>query len=164
MMTLHAVDKLEPEQRVVWEAYPSWAQFAWLYLLSAVSALRGALFFNFGVGGWEMWMFGSGILLACAAILRRWAHYELTRDVIMVRNGYTGREIQSIPLNDVGEVDVQQGVIADFFGIGRVVIHPRSHDRLLSLRGVKDPEEIKIRIKAMAWKRNRTGNQPGAKS
>jgi membrane protein YdbS with pleckstrin-like domain len=160
MTALHAVDKLEP--RVVWEAYPSWAQFAWLYLLSAVSALRAALFFKFGVGGWEMWVLGSGILLSCAAILRRWAHYELTRDEIMVRNGYTGREIQSIPLNDVGEVDVQQGIIADFLGIGRVVVHPRSHDRLLSLRGVSDPEEIKIRIKAMAWKRNRTGSQPRA--
>jgi membrane protein YdbS with pleckstrin-like domain len=164
MMTLHAVDKLEPEPRVVWEAYPSWAQFAWLYLLSAVSALRAALFFKFGVGGWEMWVLGSGILLICAAILRRWAHYELTRDEIMVRNGYTGREIQSVPLNDVGEVDVQQGVIADFLGIGRVVVRPRSHDRLLSLRGVSDPEEIKIRIKAMAWNRNRTGSQPLANS
>jgi len=164
MTTLHAVDKLEPEPRVVWEAYPSWAQFAWLYLLSAVSALRGALFFKFGVGGWEMWVLGSGILLICAAILRRWAHYELTRDEIMVRNGYTGGEIQSIPLNDVGEVEVQQGVIADFLGIGRLVVRPRSHDRLLSLRGVSDPEEIKIRIKAMAWKRNRTGSQPLANS
>lgn len=164
MTTLRAVDKPEPEQRIVWEAYPSWSQFAWLYLLSAVSALRGALFFKFGVGGWEMWVLGSGILLTCAAILRRWAHYELTRDVIMVRNGYTGREIQSIPLNDVREVDVQQGVIADFFGIGRVVIHPRSHDRLLSLRGVSDPEEIKIRIKAMAWRRNRMESQPMTKS
>jgi len=164
MTTLHAVDKLEPEPRVVWEAYPSWAQFAWLYLLSAVSALRGALFFKFGVGGWEMWMLGSGILLICAAILRRWAHYELTRDEIMVRNGYTGREIQSIPLNDVGEVEVQQGVIADFLGIGRLVVRPRSHDWLLSLRGVSDPEEIKIRIKAMAWSRNRTGSQSLANS
>ena len=161
-MTLHAVDKLEPEQRAVWEAYPSWAQFAWLYLLSAVSALRAALFFKFGVSGWEIWVIGAGVLLVCAAILRRWARYELTKDVITVRNGYTGREIQSIPLNDVGEVDVQQGVIADFFGIGRVVVHPRSHDRLLSLRGVSDPEEIKIRIKAMAWKRHRTGSPPRA--
>ena len=164
MTALHAIDKLEPEQRVVWEAYPSWGQFAWLYLLSTVSALRAALFFKFGVDGWEMWVIGSVILLGCAAILRRWAHYELTRDEIVVRNGYTGREIQSIQLNDVGEVDVQQGVIADFLGIGRVVVHPRSHDRLLSLRGVCDPEEIKIRIKAMAWKRNRTGSQPPANS
>ena len=162
-MRLYAVTKPE-EKQLVWEAFPSWAQFAWLYLLSAVSALRGGLFFKFGVEGWEMWMLGAGLLLVCAAILRHWAHYELLRDQITVRNGYTRREIQSIPLSDVGEVEVQQGRVADFFGIGTVVIHPRSHDRLLSLRGVNDPEEIKIRIKALAWKYNGMAGRPPANS
>jgi membrane protein YdbS with pleckstrin-like domain len=160
-MTLHAMSKPQ-EQQLVWEAFPSWAHFNWLYLLSAVSALRGALLFRFGVGGWEMWIIGAGMLLACAAILRHWAHYELTRDHLTVRNHYTGREIQSIPLSDVGDLDVQQGIVADFFGIGTVLVRARSSDRLLLLRGVSDPEEIKIRIKARAWKHNRTANQSPA--
>jgi hypothetical protein len=84
-MTLHAVSKPE-QQQLVWEAFPSWAQVTWLYLLSAVSALRGALLFRFDVGGWEMWLIGAGMLLVCAAILRYWAHYDLTRDHIAVRN------------------------------------------------------------------------------
>lgn len=163
MMTLHAVSKPE-EQQVVWEAFPSWAHFTWLYFLSAVSALRGALYFKFGVGGWEMWIIGAGILLACAAILRHWAHYDLTRDQLTVRNHYTGREIQSIPLNEVGNVVVQQGVVADFFGIGTVLVHTRSSDRLLSLRGVSDPEEIKIRIEVLVWKHNRAANHTRANS
>jgi membrane protein YdbS with pleckstrin-like domain len=162
-MTLQAVTKSQ-QQQLVWEAFPSWAQFTWLYLLSAVSALRGGLFFKFGVEGWEMWMLGAGLLLVCAAILRHWAHYELLRDQITVRNGYTRREIQSIPLSDVGDVEVQQGRVADFFGIGTVVIHPRSNDRLLSLRGVNDPEEIKIRIKASAWRHNGMAGRPPANS
>jgi membrane protein YdbS with pleckstrin-like domain len=162
-MTLQAVTKPQ-QQQLVWEGFPSWAQFAWLYLLSAVSALRGGLFFKFGVEGWEMWILGAGLLLVCAAILRHWAHYEISQGQITVRNGYTRHEIQSIPLSDVGDVEVQQGRVADFFEIGTVVVHPRSNDRLLSLRGVNDPEEIKIRIKALAWKHNRTGNQPRASS
>ena len=109
------------ELNLRWEAYTSWAHFSWLYLLSAVSALRSALFFKLGVDGWETWIIGAGILLACAAILRHWAHYELTDDQVTVRNGYTGREIQSIPLSDVGHVDIQQGIVADFFGIGTVL-------------------------------------------
>jgi membrane protein YdbS with pleckstrin-like domain len=161
MMRLHAVGNPE-EQQLVWKAFPSWAQFSWLYLLSAVSALRGALFFKFGVGGWEMWMLGAGVLLACAAILRHWACYELTKDQVTVRNHYTGRDIQSIPLSDVGDVDVRQGVVADFLGIGTVVVHARSSERLLSLRGVCDPEEVKIRIQAMAWKHNRASNRTSA--
>lgn len=162
-MTLQAVGKPE-EQRMVWEAFPSWAHFIWLYLLSAVSALRGALFFRFGVGGWEMWMIGAGILLACAVILRHWAYYELTGGQITVRNSYTGREIQCIPLNEVGTVIVQQGVVAEFFGIGTVIVQTRRSDRLLSLRGVGDPEEIKIRIEALAWKHSRAANHPGTNS
>lgn len=162
-MTLRAVSKPE-EQQLVWEAFPSWAHFTWLYLLSAVSALRGAVLFRFGVGGWEMWIIGAGMLLVCVAILRHWAHYDLTRDHITVQNHYTGREIQTIPLSDLGDVEVQQGIVADFFGIGTVLVRARSSDRLLALRGVSDPEEIKIRIKALASKHSRTASQPPANS
>ncbi|WP_455379548.1 PH domain-containing protein [Petrachloros mirabilis] len=150
MTTLHFVEKTEEKQQPVWDAFPSWAQFSWLFLLSTLSALRGALFFRFGVGGWEMWVIGSGALIVCAAILRHWAHYELTREQLTVRNGYTGREIQSILLNDVRDVTVQQGVVADFFGIGTLVVHSRTTDRLLSIRGVSDPEDVKIRIEVLA--------------
>ena len=150
------IEQREPEPPVIWEGFPSWAQFSWLYLLSALSAIRGALFHRFGVGGWEMWVIGAGILLACAALLRHWGHYELTRDQITVRNGYTGREIQFILLNEVRNIEVRQGMVADYFGIGMVLVHARSSDRVLSLRGVSDPEEVKIRIEALAWKHHRT--------
>jgi len=111
-----------------------------------------------------MWVIGAGMLLVCAAILRYWAHYDLTRDHIAVWNYYTGRQIETIPLSDLGDVAVQQGVVADFFGIGTVLVHARSSDRLLALRGVSDPEEIKIRIKASAWRRNRMASQPPTSS
>jgi membrane protein YdbS with pleckstrin-like domain len=164
MITPHVAGKMEQEPRIVWEAFPSWAQFSWLYLLSALTALRGALLFRFEVGGWEMWVLGAGILIACAVMLRQWAHYELTWSQMTVRNGYTKHEIQSIRLSDVGRVTVQQGVVADFFGIGTVLVHARSDDRLLALRGVSDPEELKTRIEALAWKYKRAANHSGADS
>jgi hypothetical protein len=74
----------------------------------------------------------------------------------MVRNGYTGREIQSILLSDIRDVAVLQGFVAQFFGIGTLVIHSGTADRMLSLRGVSDPEAVKIRIEALARKRHRT--------
>lgn len=150
MTTLQLMEKREPESPVVWETFPSWAQFSWLYLMSALSAIRAAMFHRFGLGGWEMWMIGAGILIACAALLRHWVHYELTRDRILVRNGYTGRVIQYILLSDIREVVVRQGFVAQFFGIGTLVIHLRTSDRTLSLRGVCDPEDVKIRIQALA--------------
>jgi membrane protein YdbS with pleckstrin-like domain len=164
MTTLHLVDKTEPAPRVVWESFPSRAQFSWLYLLSAVSALRAAVFFRFGVAGWEMWLWGAGMLIVFAALLRRWALYRLTAEQIAVRNGYTGSEIQSLPLSDVGEVTLRQGIVAGFFEIGTLVIHSRTTDRLLTLRGISDPEEVKSRIEALAWRRNRTASRSSANS
>jgi len=158
MMTLQAVNRPEEQPVVFWAGFPSWSQFSWLYFLSAISVLRGALLFRFGVAGWQIWMLGSVILLACAAILRQWAHYDLTRDQIAVRNGYTGREIESIPLSDMESVTVQQGVIADFFGIGTVLVHARHGDRVLSLRGVRNPEDVKIRIETVAWRHKRAAD------
>lgn len=143
-------EKRGSDRLVVWETFPSWAQFSWLYLMSALAALRAGMFHRFGLGGWEMWMIGAGILLACAAVLRHWVHYELTRDQIMVRNGYTGRVIQSILLSDIREVTIRQGFVAQFFGIGTLAIQSRTSDRMLSLRGVCEPEEVKIRIQALA--------------
>src|SRR5690349_22127025 len=55
MLKLHAGTKPE-DPNLRWEAYASWAHFSWLYLLSAVSALRSALFFKLGVEGWETWI------------------------------------------------------------------------------------------------------------
>ena len=156
MTMLHAVEKAEEDEHVVWETFPSWAQFAWLYLLGAVSALRGAMFFTFGVEGWEMWMIGTAILLLCAVILRRWAHYELYRDRVIVRNGYTGCEIHAVPLSDVRAVTAHQGIVAEFFGIGTLTISSASMDRLVSLRGVRDPEDVKLRIQASVWRHGRT--------
>ncbi len=153
----------EQDRLVVWEAFPSWAQFSWLYFMSVLASLRGGLFYRFGVGGWEMWVIGAVILLACAAIVRHWAHYELMRDQIVVRNGYTGRVIQSILLSDIRKVTMRQGFAAQYFGIATLVIHSRNPDQALSLRGLCDPQQVKIRIEALAWKHQRpTGNSQPA--
>jgi len=161
MTILHLVEKTEQDDRMIWEAYPAWAQFSWLYLLSALTALRGLLLFRFGVDGWQMWLVGAGLLIACAAILRRWAHYELTKDALTVRNGYTGCEIQSMPLHDVSDITVQQGIVAEFFGIGTLVVRSRTTEPRLFLRGIDDPETLKLRIKASAWRSQGTAAHSG---
>jgi len=164
MTTLRFVTNSEQKQGVVWDAYPSWAQFSWLIFFSALSGLRSALLFHFGVEGWEVWMLGAVLLIICVAILRRWAHYQLTREQIIVRNGYTGHQIHSVPLTDVREITVQQGIVAGFFGIGTLTISSCTTDILVSLRGICNPEEVKIRIEASAWRRGRTPvNSPASR-
>ena len=145
-----------------WSAYPSWKQFTWLYLLCLVSGLRGWLFLRFGVSGGEVWVAGAAILLVCAAILRHWAHYSLTSHRVIVRNGYTSREVHAMTISDIREVTITQGPIAQFMGIGILVLHSMNGDRLLSLRGISDPEVIKTRIEALIPKGHSVPTQQAA--
>ena len=68
---------------------------------------------------------------------------------MIVKNGYTGRDIQALVLDDIADVTITQGAIAEFFDIGTVMIKSVSGDRVLSLRGVREPEVIKTRIDAL---------------
>ena len=132
-----------------WSAYPSWKQFTWLYFLSLVSGLRGGLFLWFEVSGGEVWIGGAAILLVCVAILRYWAQYSLTSHRVIVRNGYSGQKIHAMAISDIREVTITQGFIARFMEIGTLVLHSKSEDQLLSLRGISDPEVLKTRIEAL---------------
>lgn len=138
------------DERIVWEAYPSWAQFTWLYLLSAMALIRGVL----GVGGWDMWLAGAVVLFGCAAAVRRWAHYSVSSRRIVVANGYTAREIQAIAMDEIGEITVKQGPIARLFGIGTLAIRAFSRDRVMALSGISNPEALKSRIDALRPKGN----------
>ena len=136
------------KDRAIWQAFPSWNQFAWLYLVSLVAGSRGLRILWLGLTGWEAWIGGAIALLVCAAGLRRWAQYLLTSTAVLLRNGYTGKDIQKIALNDIGEITMSQGAIAHFFSIGTIVIHSKSGGRPLLLQGVNDPEVIKTRLEA----------------
>ncbi len=65
-----------------------------------------------------------------------------------MRNGYTGRDIQAIPLDDIAEITLSHGPVARFFNIGTLVVHSRSGVPSMSLRGVSEPQLIKTRIDA----------------
>ncbi|WP_447976881.1 PH domain-containing protein [Candidatus Nitrospira bockiana] len=136
-------------ERIVWDAYPSWYQFVWLYFFSLMTAFRAALFYRFDVPGWHAWLAGTLALLACAALLRRWAHYIITPTQVIVQNGYTGRYIQALPLDRIGTVDLRQGPIASLTGIGTLVIRNQAGEEVLRFRGIREPEVIRTRLNAM---------------
>jgi membrane protein YdbS with pleckstrin-like domain len=114
-----------------------------------MAGVRGLLALRSGTSGWALWLGGAAALLVCVAVLRRWAQYSFTSNRIIVRNGYTGRDIQVLPFDDLAEVTVMQGPIAQFFGIGTVVLQSAGRDRMISLRGVRDPNVIKARLEAL---------------
>jgi membrane protein YdbS with pleckstrin-like domain len=133
---------------ISWQAYPSWNQFAWLYIFSLAAGSRGLRNLWQGEAGWEVWLGGAVALLVCAAGLRQWAQYLLTSTRVIVRNGYTGKNIQEMALDDIREITLSQGPLARFFNIGTLTIHPKSESRPLLLQGVHNPEVLKTRLEA----------------
>jgi len=113
--------------------------------MAGLVAGRAWLFWRFGFSGWMDWAIGAAVLLGIAAIIRCWAHYEILSTRLVVRNGYTGHEIRGVELTAVDQVEIRQGLIASWLGIGTVVALS-SGQPTLRFRGVSDPEEVKRRI------------------
>jgi membrane protein YdbS with pleckstrin-like domain len=134
--------------RIIWQGYPAWSKFAWLYLMSFVAGSRGLRILWQGATGWEGWLAGALALLVCAACLRQWAQYLIISNRVVMRNGYTGRDIQTITLDDIAEITLSQGPIARYLNIGTLVVHSKSGSNPLLLQGVSDPEIIKTRLEA----------------
>ncbi|BFU90600.1 MAG: hypothetical protein NTAFB01_17870 [Nitrospira sp.] len=133
------------KESILWADYPSWRQFSWLYLMAGLVAGRAWLFWRFGFSGWIDWTVGAIVLLGTAAILRHWAHYEISPARLVVRNGYTGHEISTVELSAIDRAEIRQGAIASLLGIGTVVALSNGKSAL-RFRGVNDPEGVKRRI------------------
>jgi len=136
-------------ERILWEAYPSWGQFSWLYFLSLWTAARGIIFVYAGVPGWTIWVVGAVLLLGVAAILKYWAKYRITSRQVMIRNGYSGKTIRCATLDMIHTVEVWQGPFAKFLGIGTVVIQCHDSNLTLRFRGIKDPEIVETKLRAL---------------
>jgi membrane protein YdbS with pleckstrin-like domain len=140
------------EETILWEGYAAWSQFIWLYLVVAMMMVRAVLLVRAAMPGWGSWLAGAFTLLGIAASLRRWGRYVVTNRRVVLRNGWTGRDIQSIDCPEIREVSIRQGPLAGLMGIGTVVIQSRQDDTALHFRGVLDPEDVRQRIQT-AWAR-----------
>ncbi|CBK43495.1 conserved protein of unknown function [Nitrospira defluvii] len=136
------------KEPVLWEGSAAWSQFIWLYLIAGIMMLRVTLLVRSSLSGWSGWLVGAVTLLGTAAALRRWGRYVVTSRRVVLRNGWTGRDIQSIAYREVREISIKQGPLADLMGIGTVVIQSRQDDAVIQFRGVFDPEDVTQRIQA----------------
>jgi hypothetical protein len=127
-------------EKVLWQTYTSWNQFAWLYLVGLIAAFRGALLWSSDLSGWEMWIIGAVALIALSGFLRYWVRYTVTSHRVVVTNAFTGREIQAMALVEIGDATVEQELAASLLGIGTLVIRSSSGDQVIRLRGIHDPD------------------------
>jgi hypothetical protein len=147
-------------EKVLWQAFASWNQFAWLYLVSLVAAFRGTILRLFDVSGWEMWIFGAFALVALSALLRYWVRYTVTTRRLVVTNAFTGRELQAIALDDIAEERVEQGLVGWLLGIGTLVIRSSNDGQIIRLRGIHDPESALKHLETVRLREVYGGSRP----
>jgi hypothetical protein len=143
----------EAEEPVLWQTYVSWNQFAWLYLVSLFTALRGALLWQASIPGWEMWVIGAVALVVVTLVLRYWVRYVATSQRLLIKNAFTGREIQAMAIENISEVTINQGLIAWLLGIGTIVFKSTRDDEAMQFRGVRDPESTLQQIQTVRRRR-----------
>jgi hypothetical protein len=143
----------EAEEPVLWQTYVSWNQFAWLYLVSLFTALRGALLWQASIPGWEMWVIGAVALVVVTLVLRYWVRYVATSQRLLIKNAFTGREIQAMAIENISEATINQGLIAWLLGIGTIVFTSTRGDEVMRFREVRDPESTLQQIQTVRRRR-----------
>lgn len=143
------MNEADDHERILWEGYPSWGQFSWLYFFSLWTGLRGLIFVRAEIPGWEIWVAGAGMLLGLVVVLRYWAKYILTSKRVLLRNGYSGKDMASVDFGMIKAVEVMQGPVARVLGIGTLVVRCQDSNRSLRFRGIKDPEVLESKLRAL---------------
>jgi PH (Pleckstrin Homology) domain-containing protein len=147
------ISTAQAEEPALWQTYVSWNQFAWLYLVSLSTALRGALLWQAAISGWELWVIGAVALIVVALLLRYWVRYEATSERVLIKNAFTGREIQAMAMENISATTIKQGLIEWLLGIGTIVFKSTRGDEVLQFRGVRDPESTLLHIQSIRRRR-----------
>jgi membrane protein YdbS with pleckstrin-like domain len=143
----------EAKDPVLWQTYVSWNQFVWLYVMSLIAALRGALLWQAALPGSALWVIGAVGLVVVALALRYWVRYEATSQRVLIKNAFTGREIQTMAIEHISETIIKQGLMARLLGIGTIVFTSARSDEELQFRGVSDPESTLQQIPTVRRRR-----------
>lgn len=94
-------------------------------------------------------MGGVAILLGLVIALRYWAKYIVTTQRVLLKNGYSGKELESMEIRTIKKVELDQGPVAGFLGIGTVVVKEQGTDRSLRFRGVANPDVPMTKLQAL---------------
>jgi hypothetical protein len=72
---------------------------------------------------------------------------------VLIKNTFTGREIQAMAIENISATTIEQGLIARFLGIGTIVFTSTRGDEVMQFRGVRDPESTLQQIQTVRRRR-----------
>ena len=147
------IESDEAKEPVLWQTYVSWNQFVWLYVVSLIAVLRGALLWQAAIPGSGLWMIGAVAIVVVVLALRYWVRYVATSQRVLIKNAFTGREIQAMAIESISATTIKQGPIAWLLGIGTIVFTSAQGDEVMQFRGVRDPESTLQHIQTVRRKR-----------
>jgi hypothetical protein len=147
------IESDEAKEPVLWQTYVSWNQFVWLYVVSLIAVLRGALLWQAAIPGSGPWMIGAVAIVVVVLALRYWVRYVATSQRVLIKNAFTGREIQAMAIESISATTIKQGPIAWLLGIGTIVFTSAQGDEVMQFRGVRDPESTLQHIQTVRRKR-----------
>jgi len=147
------VESDEAKEPVLWQTYVSWNQFVWLYVVSLIAVLRGAVLWQAAIPGSGLWMIGAVAIVVVVLALRYWVRYVATSQRVLIENAFTGREIQAMAIESISATTIKQGPIAWLLGIGTIVFTSAQGDEVMQFRGVRDPESTLQYIQTVRRKR-----------
>jgi uncharacterized membrane protein YdbT with pleckstrin-like domain len=137
---------------------PSWWHFA-REILVAIAFATGGFYYIFFVTHTDM-RIAIGLLaaplliLALAALHRRYTSWSLTSDRLIERQGLIASHRREMELADVRSIEVDRSLPQRLFGIGNVMIaSSASADFMIKLYDVPDPERLAEMLRQARLKR-----------
>jgi len=136
-------------EEVLLRRRPAWRSFFVFFLGIAVCVLGPLLKEDSPLNPAIGFVVGAIFLLL---ILRRWSNvYTLTNRRLSVTGGPFLQHRSEIHLEDIDEIEVNQGLTLRLMGVGHVLIHSRKSDQAsILLYGLPSPIHFKSRIEKLA--------------
>lgn len=140
----------EPIGAVIWAGRPAWSEFVFLWFFAGLAAIRALVAGGLGdPASAAIYAGGALLFIALAVFLRQGIHYCITREGIYTTFGILQPVGREIPLREVSLVEIEQGPLDRFFGIGTVILSLKSQERRERIKGVADPEVVYNKIMAL---------------
>ncbi len=146
------VPPLPAHERLLWEGHSSWADHAVLFILMGVALFRAAL--AAGAGEWltaGLYVLAVGIFFGLAALFRYTTFYQISAQRVRITSGLRRLRTKEIQMDQIGHVAVRPQVLNGWFGLGAIEIIPRDEaGESLMLKGIPNPDEIKLQMDRLA--------------
>ena len=141
----------EQTETIMYRGHPSWFSFAKGMLLALLLLLAAVGSIQFGGLKWlALGTAFSSLTFCCVIIARQHRDYLVTDERVEVEWGLIGRSSKEVRVQDIRSIDVIEGGVLGFLGIGTVDFSSAGTDGVeVQFKNVRRPHRIKELVRQM---------------